>query len=1024
MHLHSLTLQAIGPFAGRHVVDFGALAASGIFLLEGPTGAGKSTLIDAVVFALYGKVASATSSEDRLRSAHASEDLDSFVDLTFETSSGAYRVLRSPEYLRPKKRGSGTTKQQASVKVWRLPGGFLGPGVDLGDPGTVGDLVANRLDEAGLQLQRIVGLDRAQFVQTIVLPQGEFAGFLRAKPEDRRGLLQKVFGTEIYEKAQAELSAMRAEAQAEVTAARTRVENAVESFLSAARLTDEDAVALRETRIEDRAKLAAEHAAGIAAEAEVSARLARDSDTALQRARSDHDEARALHDAVELRSRLRAEAADLETRAPVVQGQSQKLDAARRAAVVRPLLDGEETAARSARQAAEALETSLSAAGLPTTALAQTPEGEEEAATLRAERDGAFGRRASLERLVGLEQGLDARRTTLEAARATLAQRRSELAALTDELEARPALRSAHEHEHDALRATADLLPRRVDVVTRARAALDGLEALALCTQEVEDARSGRAAAAAAARAAVDRERELRDARITDIAGEIADRLTPGEPCPVCGGCEHPAPAARTDDHVTPEMLEAAENARSGAETVLDAASQRLAALEERLLAHQRATEGTDPQSATAALDAALVHVTESEQAARDLAVAVAELRAFDARTDSLRTEHQDLCEVVTLAEARLAHDDETLAADTAEVRAALAADSWAENAGVGTRTLSDVVARLTALVRTIDDVLAARARAESAAAGHEQRRAERETVMREQGFDSADDVRAAVLDARTTAAYETAIREFHALRERVDSGLREDRITALPEDVEVDLDGARDRAQAAEVAARDRAREATRAEDRAADSEQCATAIADAAAVLDVTAGRADPVLRMAALANATTTDNSNRLTLQTYVLMQRFEDVVAAANQRIAIMSDGRYELERSDEKESGGGRKIGLALRVVDHHTGSARLTQSLSGGETFYVSLCLALGMADVVTAEAGGVDLGTLFIDEGFGSLDPETLDSVLRVLGTLRDGGRVVGVVSHVEALKQSISDGISVRRLRDGSSTLTVRAA
>ncbi len=184
-----------------------------------------------------------------------------------------------------------------------------------------------------------------------------------------------------------------------------------------------------------------------------------------------------------------------------------------------------------------------------------------------------------------------------------------------------------------------------------------------------------------------------------------------------------------------------------------------------------------------------------------------------------------------------------------------------------------------------------------------------------------------------------------------------------------------------------------------------------------------AGPVVRMANVVAASGGDNARQLSLGTYVLARRFEDVVAAANGRLAAMSSGRYELLRSEEKERGGARKLGLALKVVDHHTERERDPATLSGGETFYFALSLALGLADVVTAEAGGTDLGTLFVDEGFGSLDGDTLDVVLAELGRLRDGGRVVGVVSHVDAMKQSIAERIEVRRAADGRSTLTVRA-
>ena len=211
MQLHRMTFQALGPFPGRHTIDFAALGASGLFLLEGPTGSGKSTIIDALVFALYGRVASADASEDRIRSDHAAPTEETFVDLVFETASGVYRVRRTPRYERPKQRGTGTTTQQPSVRLWRL----TSP-----DAPDDGELVSSRLDEAGLELTRAIGLDREQFVQTVVLPQGEFAAFLRAKPEERRGVLQKVFGTEVYERLERRLAAMRAEAGRGLDAAR------------------------------------------------------------------------------------------------------------------------------------------------------------------------------------------------------------------------------------------------------------------------------------------------------------------------------------------------------------------------------------------------------------------------------------------------------------------------------------------------------------------------------------------------------------------------------------------------------------------------------------------------------------------------------------------------------------------------------------------------------------------------------------------------------------------------------------
>ena len=183
--------------------------------------------------------------------------------------------------------------------------------------------------------------------------------------------------------------------------------------------------------------------------------------------------------------------------------------------------------------------------------------------------------------------------------------------------------------------------------------------------------------------------------------------------------------------------------------------------------------------------------------------------------------------------------------------------------------------------------------------------------------------------------------------------------------------------------------------------------------------AAATEPVIYLAGLAKGM--EGHRRVALTTYVLRHWFEQVVAAANVRLAVMSAGRYELRRSDEGDSRR-QRAGLTLAVIDRHTGEERSPKSLSGGETFYTSLALALGLADVVKAEAGGVDTETLFIDEGFGSLDAETLDQVLGVIDELRDHGRAIGIVSHVADLKDRIAERLEVRRLPDGASSLESR--
>ncbi|WFR68196.1 SMC family ATPase [Curtobacterium flaccumfaciens] len=224
MYLHRLELRAIGPYPDVVSIDFATLAASGVFLLEGPTGSGKSTIIDAVVFVLYGGLAGAEASNDRLHSQHADPSVEPYVELVFETGAGVFRVRRTPQYDRPKKSGKGLAREPASAQLFRL----AGPADVAGEP------MSSRIPEVGAEVTRIVGLDKAQFLQTVVLPQGEFARFLRSPGEERRKLLQSLFGTQVYDRTADELAARRRAVQAEVESADARVRDALSRFAQAA----------------------------------------------------------------------------------------------------------------------------------------------------------------------------------------------------------------------------------------------------------------------------------------------------------------------------------------------------------------------------------------------------------------------------------------------------------------------------------------------------------------------------------------------------------------------------------------------------------------------------------------------------------------------------------------------------------------------------------------------------------------------------------------------------------------------
>jgi exonuclease SbcC len=1054
MYLRSLTIQAIGPFAGRYTVDFEALGASGLFLLEGPTGAGKSTLIDAIVFALYGKVASAATSEDRLRSGFAADDVDSVVDLTFETGAGVYRVRRTPAYDRAKRRGTGTARQQATVKLWRLAGAApdVSPEADAWPVGIDaepdGEIVSTRLDEAGAELQRIIGLDRAQFVQTIVLPQGEFASFLRADPEHRRSLLQKIFATEVYERLQYRLDDLRREAQRAVTQAQGAVASAAAHFAGAAGLDGEAADALRAATDADAQALVdvtRAHTERLQAEA-IAAPVARAiADAALEAARTALDQVTATVAALDRRAALRVEQAALDARAGELAAISGRHAAARRALEVRPLLMGDAAAEdalaaaeRSARAAldsapsdlvpAHALSLPLRALGLVGLHPRLLPAGPVRAhghATaeltelLTAERERTTGLAATLRRLVDLESQLLARSRHLEDLRGSLATSRAEAQRLAAELEVRPSQRREIVAELGTANEVVAQLPARRTQLEVAEAVLVAARAAAEAEAELAGATAARDRAARVARAAVEHEAHVRTARITGLAGELADTLRDGEPCPVCGGTEHPAKAALAVGLTSAEDVARAEQARSEAERVLGVRSSRVAALAERVEGARASAGGLTLAEAETHVTEARVLVAMASDGEADRDTAMTSLRTHDEETELARSTRLGLEQLCASEEGRIAELEQALRRDEREI----------VDARDGHPTVSARRAALQARAAAASAVLEALATLDNAAENRAGRGAELAAALTEHGFADADAARAALLTPAGLAELDDQVRAYDAAIARVRSGLAEPEIAALPDEPpnSSGLDGvltaAREELAARRLAAADAGGAAGRAVDRSTSSATASCHVEAAARTLLRTVADSAPVLRMANLASAAGSDNSRALTLATYVLVRRFEDVVAAANDRLVLMSDGRYELVRSEEREDVRTRKTGLSMRVVDHATGTERDPRTLSGGETFYVSLCLALGMADVVTAEAGGIDLGTLFVDEGFGSLDPHTLDAVLAELGRLRAGGRVVGVVSHVEALKASIAERVEVRRLADGSSGLSVRA-
>ena len=999
MRIHSLHVEAIGPFPGSHDVDFDELSAGGLFLLEGPTGAGKSTLIDAITYGLYGTLGKALDS--RLPSAHAPL-ADPVIEVVFSAGSGIYRARRTPPYERPKKRGNGFTPQNATAKLWRLSA------VD----DTVGEPMASTAQEVGAEMQQILGLTRDQFMQTVVLPQGRFSTFLRAKPDERAAVLRDVFGTAIYQQVQDQLMEMARTAKRTITAAQADVSSAVRAFTTLLPEDDPAVAALWEAgsaldtdemvrisgevlEIQHQRYHDAEEAKRAAQDAETDARVFLESQKDLERA-------------LVRRGALLAENTTLLERSDDIARHRERLATAQRAANVAGALRTHSTAIAGMEAAHQSLAAACSA-------LHATEDQDlamvEDLAALRDIVGDVTGERGGLVELVRLEQALPGRAHQLRRAKTNLQEALQMLEQEKDLLAGRPGLRDTITSMRDELRRSATPVTAARQTADQCRAIRDAARRADVLATQVAAAGDSLARAGVVARDATEYENTIRLRWINGTAGALAADLEDGAPCPVCGGIEHPDPAPELPDHASLQDVDEATEARQRAVAALQEADRAHLRLTGEVAAQRELAQHTSLPDAEAALAAAHTHVAAAEEAVVLLEKAEQELLEFDVATDEIRARVAAAGTATATTVERLRGDSRLMRAD--EERCRIAAGEFGSVA-VRSDMLETRLARAGKLASVRQDHDDAQLRLSDATSRLEE-------ALREATFADADAARAAQLGHTESEELQQCVREHDAALARVASGLAEEAVATLTGDEVADVPTAlrgHDECHAALMVAS--AAEAT----AGASLGQCDRARHALDSVLSRhrrLAEEAAPVLRMAELANGGE-GNAKSTTLSTFVLLRRFEDVVAAANDRLTVISGGRFALLRIDERE-GRARKAGLGLSIRDHHTETNRDPHTLSGGETFYVSLCLALGLADVVASEAGGISLDTLFIDEGFGSLDPETLDDVLGELGHLQAGGRAVGIVSHVAELKARIPARVEITRRAGGGSTLVVRA-
>ncbi|MGW7690806.1 AAA family ATPase [Streptomyces asiaticus] len=1179
MRLHRLAVTAFGPFGATQEIDFDELSAAGLFLLHGPTGAGKTSVLDAVCYALYGQVPGARQGSGlSLRSDHAEPLTPTEVVLECTVGERRLEITRRPEQPRPKKRGTGMTREKAQTLLRE----YVPPASSASAGAGKWKALSRSHQEIGEEIVQLLGMSREQFCQVVLLPQGDFARFLRADELARGKLLGKLFDTGRFAAVEERLAERRRAAEKRVAAGDERLLALAHRMAQAAgRTTELDGHPLPELTpgepgLADAVlEWAAIARAGARERLDIALSAVRAAEAAHDAAQRTADETRERAELQRRHAEARRRADDLERQRPDHDRLRELLERARAADAVVPALDLRTAAARDHRTA-ESTEhqarTRLSAEpGLaatpgipdqrtaPDPALSPTASPEEAAVSVgsdaamgaAAER-GEHGRTASEAgtsagagvsgvraagrvtaagngakdegagdgqagsgagaggsggavpgvpdpassdeaaaedvpsqgpgpgepgvrgrgvshpvaagqvvpgaavgpggvsgaaygepgRGAGAQRGRTAvvpaeadaewlgrveRRVREELGALGAARRgearaeviRREIAALDREARADDEAveeaaewlagweetHRAHQRRVEAAQeavARAEQFGGRIEPAerrleaARRRDRLAGQEGRA--REELLRAREG---AAAARQNWLD----LKEARLRGIAAELAAGLRAGEPCAVCGATEHPSPARPGAGHVDRTAEEAALADYQRAEEVREEAERARNALREARAGAEATAEGEDADE----LDRALAELRTAYAEARN---AAADAHAAREALDRAEGEHTRRTEQRQEAERRAAARTSHREA-LARERAALLAEL--EQARGADATVALRAARLERQAGLLAQAAEAARAADAAANRLKEADARLADAAYRAGFETPEQAAEAVLHPDRQREARRRLDAWQSESAAVAAELSDSRVLAAAQTPPADPAAAQTAADAAtralrEVSAADAAAR-TRCEELDALSAQ---AVADARRLAPLRAEH-DRIARLASLAAGTSADNERRMRLEAYVLAARLEQVAAAASVRLRHMSSGRYTLVHSDARSGGRGRS-GLGLHVVDAWTGSERDTATLSGGETFSASLALALGLADVVTDEAGGVRLDTLFIDEGFGSLDEQTLDEVMDVLDSLRERDRTVGIVSHVADLRRRIPAQLEVVKGRQGS--------
>ncbi|WP_394217341.1 AAA family ATPase [Halobacillus trueperi] len=1026
----TLTMAAFGPYRDKQVVDFTTLGEESIFLITGPTGAGKTTIFDAMCFALYGRASGSDRDQDSMRSHFANSEEPTYVEFTFELRGKTYRIVRMPKQMKKKERGEGWKEEPARADFYI-------------HQGEEEKLVASKIKEVNEYIEDILGLDYEQFRKMIMIPQGEFRKLISENSKEREEILQRIFKTEFYAEVTDYFKKQSKELESEINQFEWKISQEKERIVWGEEADDE--MENEElSKIRERLNQRIDHQKQLITNEKAYVHQLQQTTDHLQ---NQYYESKQLLDLFEERDRLSIEHQKLEENSDAIKDLENEHAHAKQAAEVRPY---EKQYEERKRELDQLLKTQKEREDTYNRVQSEFDKVQDEyvkEADQQEERDRLkeawqqkLREKELLEEFLKKDRGLkylekeiDNNRRSLSDLKETEQKIYEDIKSMKEKIKGERSLReSAYEKKQSY-----QTLKTRKETLERLSKEWFQLAKLRTQYQSVSKRYQERKQTLQSSKESY--EKALDDIR-NHHAYTLSLHLSEGAPCPVCGSSEHPHLAGKPDEVMSEEQVDNLRERYKEAERFFDKVQDELIQVKSEGEAQRHLTESIwrdlkvehdltedsiekERQSCSDEMEKIHKEYNGIKEKIEAIQSTEKKMEQMDQQLESLKKEKDTLQHTIndqqqeqTKRNTELESLKENLPSTTdlphelveeAEKLETLYKDAdkkWKDIQSLYQRK-RDEWQKIQTAVEEGKNYL------EQGEKALKQRKTEFDQTLVQFSFSSVEEYQSAI---RTPQKMEQMINEIQQYRQRVH--VVKERLEELNEKLKE-----KERPQLSSVQEKLEEMQGKLNEQREmvnhlnVSLQQNESIRENIATLVEEQGELAAKYYDIAELAHIANGDNHLRLSLERYVLASYLDEILIQANLRLDQMTDHRYQLIRSDAIAKRGAQS-GLDLEVIDHHTGQQRSVRTLSGGEGFKTSLSLALGMADVVQAHAGGVQLDTLFIDEGFGTLDDLSLEQAIGCLRSLQDGNRMLGIISHVQQLKEEIPAKLQIDAGPEGS--------